>query len=53
MLGIGRSSFGCLPFRRTAAPQMDKIRYFEDLAESLLSTGGLSNVERKKFLTRL
>ena len=35
----------------TAAPQMDKeSEYFEDLAESLLSTGGLSNVERKEVL---
>lgn len=34
-----------------AAPQMQKESvYFEDLAESLLSTGGLSNVERKTVL---
>ena len=34
-----------------AAPQMEKESgYFEDLAESLLSTGGLSNVERKEVL---
>ena len=35
----------------SAAPQMEKESgYFEDLAENLLSTGGLSNVERKEVL---
>ena len=34
-----------------AAPQMEKESgYFEELAENLLATGGLSNVERKEVL---
>ena len=35
----------------SAAPKMEKESgYFQDLAESLLSSGGLSNVERKEVL---